>query len=100
MSEEQKTVSVGLHVRRVVHEDAYVAVLVTNDLLKVNEDGTASLDFEKFVAEAIRLSQSEGVDWKVEETSIEPHPIQGPIPEGRRSFDSYDSAPTDSSATE
>lgn len=96
LNEGAKSVSVGLRVRRVIHEDAYVAVLITDDLLKPNRDGTASLNFEKFVAQAIRISQSEGVDWQIEESSIEPHPIQGPVPEGRRSLDSYYSTPADS----
>ena len=89
MSEEPKTHSIALHLRRTIHEDAFVAVPVTNAILQRNEDGTTSIDFEAFVAEAIRVSQSEGVDWQVEESKIEPHPVQCPLPEGRRSFDAF-----------
>ena len=94
MSEEQKTCLIALHVRRVIHEDAYVSVLVTDAITKANADGTASIDFEAFVAEAIRLSENEGVDWKVEESKTEPHPVQGPLPEGRQAFSSYHSQAT------
>lgn len=91
--DESKTYSIALHLQRVVTEDAYVAVPVTAAIITANADGTGSIDYEAFVAEAIRISQSEGVDWKVEETRIEPHPVQSPLPEGRQMFDPYRSTP-------
>lgn len=91
MTEEPKTFSITLRLRRAIYEDAYVAVPVTDAIVKANDDGTGSIDFEAFVAEAIRISGDERVEWKVEETQIEPHPIQGPLPEDRSLFDAYDS---------
>lgn len=89
MSEEPKTYSIALHLRRTIHEDAFVAVPVTNAILRQNEDGTASIDFEAFVAEAVRVSQNQGVDWQIESSATEPHPVQCPLPEGRKSFDAF-----------
>ena len=89
MSEEQKTYSIALRLRRVVYEDAYVAVPVTDAILKANGDGTGSIDSEAFVAEAIRVGESAGVEWRIEESHSEAHPVQGPCPEGRHTFDAY-----------
>ena len=89
MSEEQKTYSIALRLRRVIYEDAYVAVPVTNAIMKANDDGTGSIDFEAFVAETIRIGENEGVDWKFEESHSEAHPLQGPCPEDRHTFDAY-----------
>ncbi len=84
-----KTYSIVLHLRRVTYEDAYVAVPVTSAIMKVNDDGTGSIDFEAFTAEAIRLGGDNRVEWKIEETRTEAHPLQTPIPEGRSCFDAY-----------
>jgi hypothetical protein len=89
MSEEQKTYSIALRLRRVVYEDAYVAVPVTDAIIKANDDGTGSIDFEALVAEAIRIGESPGVEWRIEESHSEPHPVQGPRPEDRHTFDAY-----------
>jgi hypothetical protein len=89
MKEEPKTYSLTLRVRRTTYEDAYVSVPVTSAILKQKEDGTLGIDFEAFVAEAVRISQDPRVEWKVEEHKTEPHPIQGPKPEDRRSFDAF-----------
>lgn len=89
MSEEPNTYSIALHLRRTIQQDAFVAVPLTNAITRQNEDGTASIDFEAFVAEAVRISQREGVDWQIEESVTEPHPIQCPLPEGRKSYDAF-----------
>ncbi len=95
MSEEQRTYSIALRLRRVIYEDAYIAVPVTDAIMKANEDGTGSIDIEAFIAEAIRIGGDDRVEWKTEETRIEQHPIQDPLPEGRSRFDAYYSAPKD-----
>jgi hypothetical protein len=87
MSETPETYSLALRVRRVTYEDAYVSVTVTNDILRKGDDGTFGIDFEAFVAEAIRISHDPNVEWEIETSQIEPHPIQGPKPENRVSFD-------------
>ena len=89
MNEENKTYSIALHLRRVIYEDAYVAVPVTDAIMKPNGDGTGTVDYEAFVAEAVKLGEYPGVDWQVEGAHTEAHPVQGPHPEGRRIFDSH-----------
>ncbi len=93
MAEEQKTVSIALRLRRVIFEDAYVAVPVTDAIIQVNEEGRGSIDFDAFVAEAIQISKDTRVEWKSEEMRTEAHPIQGPVPEDRFLFDAYYSEP-------
>ena len=89
MSRDPSTYSVALRVRRVTYEDAYVAVPVTDAIMKMKEDGTPGIDFEKLVAEAIRISKDPRVEWQVEESKTEPHQIQQSPPEGRKSFDAF-----------
>ena len=88
MSEEKITVSyIALRLRRTMHEDAYISVPATDAIMIQNEDGTGSIDFDAFVAEAIRLSKDPRAEWKVEEVDTVPHPTQQPIPDDRRVFD-------------
>lgn len=89
MAEEAKTYSLALRVRRITFEDAYVAVPVTTDITKQNEDGTIGINAEAFFAEAIRISQDPRVEWKVEGSQSEPHPEQRDMPQGRRKFDAF-----------
>lgn len=89
MSEEGRTYSIALRVRRITFEDAYVAVPVTSGITKQNEDGTVGINAEAFFAEAIRVSRDPRVEWKVESSQSEPHPEQREMPEGRRKFDAF-----------
>jgi len=89
MTENRKTHSIVLHLRRVTYEDACVAVPVTTAIVKANEDGAGHVDPETFLKEAIRLGEDNRVEWKVEETKIEAHPVQCPPPEDRFIFDAY-----------
>lgn len=75
--------------RRVIYQDAYVAVPVTGTVVKANADGTGSVDTNTLFAEAIRISQDDRVEWKVEQESTETHPLQIPMPDGRVSFDAH-----------
>lgn len=86
MNEENKTYSVSLRVRRITHEDAYVTVPVTRAVTKQKENGTLTIDSEALVAEAIRISQDQRIEWKIESCQTEPHPAQIPKPEDRNSF--------------
>lgn len=77
-----------LRLRRTVQEDAYVAVPISDAILKTEPDGSRRIDFDRFVAEAIRLSADPAVEWRVEgPASVETNPIQQPIPPGRTVFD-------------
>ena len=83
---------VVLRLRRTVIEDAYVAVPVTDAIMKKEPepDGSFRIDFEAFVREAVQLSRRETVDWAVEEQSVSPHPTQQPVPAARRVFDIHE----------
>lgn len=89
VEEEQRTYSIALRLRRVTYEDAYVAVPVTDAILKMDDDGEMRLDFDRFVAAAIQIGGDSRVEWRVESSSTEAHPTQGPKPEDRKSFDAY-----------
>jgi len=81
-----------LRLRRTVIEDAYVAVPMTSTIMRSEPepDGSFRIDFEAFVREAVRLSTDERVEWAVESDSVQPHPTQQPIPDGRRVYDVHD----------
>ena len=89
MNEQPKTTSIVFHLRRVVHQDAFVAVPVTDAIMKLDENGQPSIDWDAFVAQATQLGQHEGADWQVEEMQTAPHPVQCPIPEGRQVLDGF-----------
>ena len=89
MTDKQETFSIALRLRRVIYEDAYVGVPVTDVFMKTNDAGEGAIDFELFVAEAIRIGSDPGVEWKVESSAMEAHPIQGPTPDDRQSFDAF-----------
>src|SRR5689334_1652745 len=94
MADQSHTYSVMLRVQRVTYEDAYVAVPVTAAILTTNVDGTVSIDSGAFVAEAIRMSHDPRVEWIVESSHLEPHPIQQPKPDDRQCLDSFADRPT------
>ena len=77
------------HLRRTIVEDAYVAVPITPAIMKKDPepDGSFRIDFDAFVREAIRLAENYTVDWAPEELTVTPHPVQQPVPAGRRVFD-------------
>ena len=89
MQNEPKTCSFALHLRRTIQQDAFVAVPLTGAIMKRNEDGTSSIDFEAFVAQAVLIGESDGVDWQIEDSTTQAHPVQCPLPAGRRSFDAF-----------
>jgi hypothetical protein len=69
--------SISVRLRRTVHEEAFVSVPVTAEVMRPepDEDGRYRLDTEKLFAEAVRMG-IEGGDWQVEATEVEVHPIQ------------------------
>jgi hypothetical protein len=75
--------------RRVIYEDAYVAVPVTEALMTKKEDGSFGLDTSAFEAEAIRISHDPRVEWQVESSHLELHPTQQPMPDDRRCLDTF-----------
>jgi len=84
--------SISLRLRRVVYEDAYVAVPVTDAIMKPKPDGSMGIDPELLWAEGIRISQDSRVEWQAESAKTEPHPIQMAPPEGRYQFYAIDDA--------
>ncbi len=78
--------SILLRLRRVTYEDAYVSVPITEAILEQKENGTYGVNVEAFFAEGIRLSQHPDVEWVIENSTTETHPVQQPKPEGRTGF--------------
>src|SRR5262245_32825535 len=78
--------SILLRLRKVLHQDAYVSVPVTDEILRPNADGTRSIDFEAFKAAALRGGADAQVVWELEEAGIDVHPVQQPLPDGRSSY--------------
>ena len=88
--EAETTTCIVMRLRRVIVEDAYVGVPVTEAIMKAEPepDGTYRIDFDAFKREAIRLSAHAKVDWRREDaTTTDIHPTQGPVPEGRVVYD-------------
>lgn len=83
------TYSIALRLRRTIYEDAYITVPVTDAILQKMEDGSLRVDPEKMWAEGIRISQDGRVEWQIESTKTDPHPIQQAPPEGRKKLDIY-----------
>ena len=68
-------------------EDAFVSVPLTNDIMTgVRSDGGPCPDGDKITAAALTIGSSDGVDWQVESTGIDVHPVQCPLPEGREVY--------------
>jgi hypothetical protein len=84
-----KTSSITLRVRRTTVEDGYVSVPLTSTITKREDDGTHRIDTEALVREAMRLVEDPRVEWRVENVTTEPHPMQEPREEGRTTFDPY-----------
>ena len=97
MEEDEKTYSIALRLRRVTVEDAYVAVPVTQAIMKseAESDGTFGIEWEALVAEAMRLGAREEAEWRVEEITSSTHPTQKPCPDDRQVLDGMYLAPGD-----
>ena len=81
------TFSIALRLRRVVYEDAYVTVPITHAMMKSQPDGSTGIDMDAFLAEGIRIGQDRHIEWCIESSNLEAHPIQQIAPEGRKTFD-------------
>lgn len=92
MSDEPKTYSIQLRLRREIVQDAYVSVFVDEKVLTQQEDGSLKIDFEKLVAEAVRISNDPRMDWQLESSRVELHPLQAVRPDERSVLDSSDVA--------
>jgi len=84
-----ETYSIALRLRRITYEDAYIAVPVNDAIVRKAEDGSLRVDSQAMIAEGIRISQDGRVEWQVESTSTEVHPLQQAAPDGRYSFDPW-----------
>jgi hypothetical protein len=82
-----ETYSIRVRVRRVTIEDAYVAVPVTDAIIKPHPDGTGRIDGDLLEAEARRIGNDPRTEWKFESTETEMHPWQSPMPADRHAFD-------------
>lgn len=87
------TYSIALRMRRITYEDAYITVPVTDAIVKKRPDGSLGIDPAALSAEGIRITQDSRVEWQVESTTTEGHPIQQAAPEGRKKFDALYEVP-------
>lgn len=83
MKDEKKAYLIRLRLRRIVHEDAYIAVPVTDAIMKKKKDGSLGMDFEKFAGEGIKLGKQPNVEWKIESVITQVHPVQKEMPGDR-----------------
>jgi hypothetical protein len=79
------TYSIVVRVRRVITQDAYVRVPVTDAVMAAepDADGNDHLDGGKVMAEARRMAEADDVAWLVQEQQIDLHPVQHTPPDGR-----------------
>lgn len=83
------TYSIALRIRRVIYEDAYIAIPVTDAIVRKADDGSLRIDPEAMYAEGLRIGQDARVEWQVESTNMEVHPVQQAAPEGRKKLDAF-----------
>lgn len=83
------TFSIVLRLRRVTCEDAYVAVPVTDAIMRPRPDGGMGVDPDALLAEGIGIGLDSRVEWQLEFSKIEVHPTQQAVPEGRTKFDAF-----------
>ena len=83
------TFSIALRLRRVTYEDAYIAVPVTDALVRPKSDGSMDIDPAALLAEGIRIGQDSRVEWQIESTKTEAHPVQQAAPDGRAKLDAF-----------
>lgn len=69
------TYSIALRLRLVTYEDAYIAVPVTDAVVKPKPGGSMGIDPEALFAEGVRIGQDSRVEWQLESSHTEAHPI-------------------------
>jgi hypothetical protein len=79
-SNEIKTYSISIRIKRTTVEHGFVKVLVTDDLIDLQPDGTGRLNVEKVFERGIEMGNKPDVAWGLEDQIIETHPIQSPPP--------------------
>lgn len=89
MANDHNTTSIQLRLRRIVYEDAFVAVPATSAIIDLQPDGTGKINYEAFVAEAIAIGADPRVEWRRESVETIAHPLQMRVPEGRFRFDAH-----------
>jgi hypothetical protein len=80
-----ESLSVSVRLRRTTVEEAYVSVLVTDEMWKpADSAGKRSLDADKVFHEALEMGADADTAWMPDgEPVIEHHPIQNPPPYAR-----------------
>jgi hypothetical protein len=86
MSNEQRSYSIRLRLRRTIIQDAYVSVPVTDAVTRQDEDGEWRVDGEAVFAAGVELGNDARVEWKTEEETTEAHPMQTRMPDDRFCF--------------
>ena len=83
------TYSIALRLRRVTYEDAYIAVPVTDVVVRPKPDGSLGIDPDALWAEGIRIGQDDRVEWQIESRTTEVHPVQQDAPDGHAKLDAF-----------
>jgi anthranilate/para-aminobenzoate synthase component II len=78
--------SISLRLQRITVEYAYVSVRVNTDLVVDKGDGTARLDTDRLMQQAIEIESAAGVKWHPESVDIKPHPTQKAPEPGESDF--------------
>ena len=89
MASDQDTYSIQIRLRRIYYEDAFVSVPVKDEIVEPQPDGTGRINPQALVAAAIEIGNNPRVEWKRESVETVMHPVQGPMPAGRSSFDAF-----------
>ena len=81
-----KSYSMLLRVQRVLREEAFVSVPITAAIVRQGDDGTHRIDPEAFLSAALNLARDPQVAWQEESIEVIAHPLQIPLPDGRKVF--------------
>ncbi|MDR2565400.1 MAG: hypothetical protein LBC97_04950 [Bifidobacteriaceae bacterium] len=79
------TFSIQYRLRRTIVQDAFVNVRLTNAVM--SGPGDRPIDPAAFDQAALAYASEEGVEWRIEAVTVEPHPSQVPLPEGRTRYE-------------
>lgn len=75
----KKVTAIAVRVRRTLVEEIHVIVPVTDDVMDLSDPNQPTLDVKGVFNKACNMARAAG-DWRWESETIEPHPLQTPMP--------------------
>lgn len=72
------TYSISVRLQRTSTETAYVSVPLDDNVVVEQPDGTRRIDGARVMQAAVEMAKSPGIEWRPEDQSVQPHPIQQP----------------------